>query len=92
MEAVNVHQAKSQLSRLLKVAEAGEEVVIERRNAGGSVSRFALVPVAAPDRSALFGALKGEFRMPSAEEWAESDREIAAMFEESIAQPLDPTR
>lgn len=31
MVVVNVHQAKTQLSRLLAQAEAGEEVVIARR-------------------------------------------------------------
>lgn len=33
MPVVNVHQAKTQLSRLLAQVEAGEEVVIARRGA-----------------------------------------------------------
>ena len=40
MVVVNVHQAKTQLSRLLARVEAGEEIVIARR--GNPVAR--LVP------------------------------------------------
>lgn len=43
MKTVNIHQAKTQLSRLLKRVEAGEEVVLAR--AGKPVAR--LVPMAA---------------------------------------------
>ena len=43
---MNVHQAKTQLSRLLEGAEAGEEIIIAR--AGTPVVR--LVPVAAAER------------------------------------------
>ena len=38
MVAVNIHQAKTQLSRLLAQAEAGEEVLIARR--GEPVARL----------------------------------------------------
>ena len=38
MAVVNVHQAKTQLSRLLAQVEAGEEVVIARR--GNPVARL----------------------------------------------------
>ena len=46
MKTVNVHQAKTQLSRLLKRVEAGEEVILAR--AGKPVAK--LVPL--PRRSA----------------------------------------
>jgi len=42
MATVNVHQAKTQLSRLLKRVEAGEEIVLAR--AGKPVAK--LVPIA----------------------------------------------
>lgn len=87
-----MHAAKTHLSRLLSAVENGERVIIERRNVGGSVTRFALVPADTPDRAALFGALRGEFRMPTDDEWADGDREIAAMFAESATDPLDPAR
>ena len=38
MPVVNVHQAKTQLSRLLAQVEAGEEVVIARGRAGRAAS------------------------------------------------------
>ncbi len=54
MPTVNVHQAKTHLSRLLAQAEAGEEVVIARR--GEPVVR--LVPCR-PKGKRRFGAMKG---------------------------------
>ena len=50
---VNVHQAKTNLSRLLAQAEAGEDVIIARR--GEPVAR--LVPCNPPGRR-KFGAMK----------------------------------
>ena len=41
MATVNVHEAKTHLSRLLKQVEAGEEVIIARN--GKPVARLALV-------------------------------------------------
>jgi prevent-host-death family protein len=58
---VNVHEAKSNLSKLIVRAEAGEEVIIAR--AGRPAVR--LVPVQARKRK-LFkpGALKGRLTVP----------------------------
>ncbi len=57
MSVVNVHQAKTQLSRLLARAEAGEEVVIAR--SGIPVARL----VRYENRPGVrrFGAMKGRF-------------------------------
>jgi prevent-host-death family protein len=53
---VSVHEAKTQLSKLLDLVEQGEEVVIERH--GRSVARL----VRANARAKLqLGAMKGEF-------------------------------
>ena len=59
---VTVHAAKTNLSRLIAAAEAGEEVVIMR----GSVPAVRLVPVgdAAPVRR--FGALAGRVSLDDA--------------------------
>lgn len=57
MKMVNVHKAKTELSRLLEAVEAGEEVVIAR--AGVPVAR--LVPVRADERAP--GRLAGSLRM-----------------------------
>lgn len=56
MVEVNVHQAKTQLSRLLARVEAGEEVVISR--AGRPVAR--LTPVARAKRRRTPGRDKGK--------------------------------
>ena len=59
MPVVNVHQAKTQLSRLLAQVEAGEEVVIARR--GKPVAQ--LVPCK-PRGKRQFGAMKGKLDLP----------------------------
>ena len=48
MTKVNVHQAKTQLSRLLHLVEAGEEVVIAR--SGKPVARLVAVSAESLDR------------------------------------------
>lgn len=83
-DIINVHAAKTQLSRLLERAEAGEEIVIGR--AGKPVAK--LVPYV-PDRPRrLFGALKGQLVIHG--DFNDLDAEIEREFEDSIAQPLDP--
>ncbi len=60
MEAVNVHQAKTHLSRLLVEVEKGGEVVIARH--GVPVAR--LVPFK-PAGKRRYGAFKGQFKVPA---------------------------
>jgi len=66
MTTVNVHEAKTQLSRLLARAHAGEEIVIAK--AGTPYAR--LVPLAAPPSRTLGryrdrdGAVPGSFFEP----------------------------
>jgi len=63
MEPVNIHQAKTQLSRLLQVVEQGEEVVIAR--AGVPIAR--LVGWKAPvQRVAAPGAMRGRIQLADA--------------------------
>lgn len=69
MIVVNVHQAKSQLSKLLDAVEDGDEVIITRRGKG--VGRFRIVLAPIPDRSRMFGILKGKIVYPEGEEAAE---------------------
>jgi prevent-host-death family protein len=57
MKIMNVHQAKTELSRLLEAVEAGEDVIIAR--AGVPVAR--LVPVPADPR--VPGRLAGQIRV-----------------------------
>jgi prevent-host-death family protein len=57
---VNVHQAKSQLSRLLQRVEAGEEVIIAR--AGVPIARLVPLEKVQPERS--FGRDRGRLTVP----------------------------
>ena len=59
MTRVNVHEAKTHLSRLLAQVEAGNEVVIARN--GAPVAR--LVPCRTRGKR-VFGALKGRLVVP----------------------------
>lgn len=83
-ELVNVHAAKTHLSRLLERAEAGEEIVIGR--AGKPIAK--LVPYRAKRPQRVFGALKGEIRILPG--FDDLDAEIERDFETSISAPLEP--
>lgn len=60
MTTVNVHEAKTHLSRLLERVEAGEEVVIAR--AGTPVAR--LTSIAPPTPRPRIGFMAGAFTVP----------------------------
>lgn len=60
MPTVNVHAAKSQLSRLLDAAAAGEEVIIAK--AGKPIAR--LVPVEPQKDRRKLGILAGKLHVP----------------------------
>lgn len=60
MRTVNVHEAKTHLSRLLEAVEAGEEVLIAR--AGRPVARLGPLTRAAQPRR--LGLLAGRFAVP----------------------------
>ena len=59
LDMVNVHEAKTHLSRLLERVERGEEIVIAR--AGKPVAR--LVPIEPPARREGFGKYRGQIWM-----------------------------
>ncbi len=59
MGKVNIHQAKTQLSRLVELAASGEEVIIAR--AGKPVAR--LVPYAPKGAARRPGELRGKMRI-----------------------------
>jgi prevent-host-death family protein len=79
METVNVHQAKTQLSRLLARVELGEEIVIANR--GVPVAK--LVPVQPTrDRRACLGLDQGRFTLPDDFD-ADLPDDLLAAFESS---------
>ncbi|MBI2089439.1 MAG: type II toxin-antitoxin system Phd/YefM family antitoxin [Deltaproteobacteria bacterium] len=60
MKQVNIHEAKTELSKLVERAEAGEEIIIAR--AGKPAAR--LVPLTRPRGRRRLGLLGGKFRIP----------------------------
>jgi prevent-host-death family protein len=72
---VNIHEAKTHLSRLVERAEAGEEIVIAR--AGKPVARLA--PLRDKREPRQLGALKG--RIWIADDFDDADEEITKLFE-----------
>ncbi len=62
MQTVNIHAAKTQLSRLVEKAAAGDEIIIAR--AGKPVAR--LVPLATPPvaQKRVLGRLAGRLPVP----------------------------
>jgi len=73
---VSVHEAKTQLSRLLDLIQDGEEVVIQRH--GKPIAR--LVALAPGARSPL-GAMQGEFDLPEGWDRPLSSEETDAFWE-----------
>jgi prevent-host-death family protein len=59
---VTIHQAKTQLSKLIAKVEAGEEVVIMR----GKRPVARLLPIAQRQARRVPGRLKGKFNLPNA--------------------------
>jgi prevent-host-death family protein len=73
-EIVNVHDAKTNLSKLLARVEAGEQITIGR--AGKPIAH--LVPILVRKPSDAFGCMKGEFEYP--EDFLDPDPEMERLF------------
>ncbi len=76
MIRVDMHEAKSQLSRLVNLAERGEDVVIQR--SGRPVARLVAEPRRRPVADA-FGAMRGEIEL--ADDFDELPAELAEHFD-----------
>ncbi|MDY7103729.1 MAG: type II toxin-antitoxin system prevent-host-death family antitoxin [Actinomycetota bacterium] len=72
---VNMHEAKTQLSRLVEKAAAGEDIIIGR--SGRPVAR--LVPYVEAPKARVPGRLRG--RIQIADDFDDPDEEIADLFE-----------
>ena len=88
MMIANVHDAKSQLSKLLDAVERGEEVIITRRGSG--INRFQLIAAPVPGRRQLFGALREVFPEWTESEMEAADRDLEELMEESLNAPISP--
>lgn len=74
MIKANIHEAKTNLSRLIERAAAGEEVIISK--AGNPVAR--LVPYAEAKKPRRIGILKGKIKI--APDFDELPPSLAAAF------------
>ncbi|MGE4424949.1 MAG: type II toxin-antitoxin system Phd/YefM family antitoxin [Solirubrobacteraceae bacterium] len=75
VRTVGVHEAKTQLSRLLHDVEGGDEVVVTR--GGAPVAR--IVPIAPATRVAeSFGMFPGHFNLP--DDFDADEDEIGDLF------------
>ncbi len=78
MQTVNIHEAKTHLSRLVDAAAKGESFIIAK--AGKPLVKVeALAPPEPTDVSRRFGFLAGQFEMPDDFDRFAED-EIAEMF------------
>jgi prevent-host-death family protein len=77
MDKVNIHDAKTHLSRLVERVEGGEEIVIAR--GGRPVAR--LVPYAARTTPRELGRLRGKIWLAPDWDSPEVNAEIARDFE-----------
>ena len=77
MKSVNTHEAKSQLSKLIAAARAGEEVIICQ--AGKPVAR--LTAYEPPRRKPRLGLWAGKVKLNPGWDSPETDAEIEAMFD-----------
>lgn len=75
---VGIRQAKIDLSKLIKSALQGESVVIT--NHGKPLVRIVPAQPKAKDKNRGYGMFKGQFTMPTEEEWKQADREIEDLF------------
>jgi len=76
MAILNVHEAKTHLSRLLERVAAGEEIVIGK--AGKPVAK--LIPYAEKKEPRKAGAWKGKVSLAPDWDSAETNKEIERLF------------
>lgn len=83
---VTIHEAKTQLSRLIAAVEAGDEVIIARREK--PVVRLEKIEPIVIDRMAGFGCLKNEFTQTAIDHVVRNevaDRQVESDFYASDA-------
>ena len=84
---MNVHHAKTHLSKLIAAVESGEEVIIAR-NGKPAVKLVAVAGAAKRPRRELWGAGEGLITLPTDEEWKAIDKEIE---DEMLNGPIFPS-
>lgn len=79
---VNMLEAKTELSKLIKKLETHEEDVIYLAKNGSPVAQITLIPQ--KKASQRIGAAEGKFIVPDEAAFAAWDKEIEEMFREEI--------
>jgi len=87
LDHVNMHEAKTHLSKLVERVERGEEIVIDR--AGKPVAKLVPLPQPRSGKRKLGG---WEGRVWMAPDFDDFDKEIEQMFEESEIFPGENSR
>ncbi len=80
MTQVNMLEAKTDLSKLVKMLETKQEEVIYLSRNGTAVVQMTLVPP--KNKNKRIGVAEGKFRVP--DEFAAWDKEVEEMFEGEI--------
>ncbi len=80
MKQVNMLEAKSDLSRLVKLLETKQEEVIYLARNGTAVVQMTLIPKKPANRR--IGVAEGKFKIP--DEFNKWDREVEDMFGEEV--------
>ncbi|SFF47608.1 prevent-host-death family protein [Fontimonas thermophila] len=88
MEIVNIHEAKAHLSEYLARVEAGETIVIARRNKPVAELRPASKP--APEKRRPIGLAKGLIEIAPDAFAPMSEEELADWYEIRPDDPLHP--
>lgn len=83
MKPINIHEAKTHLSRLVERVQAGEEIVIAK--AGRPAAR--LVPIEGVRKPVKIGGLKAAVPVPD-DFNTMFETEIAALFAGSASRPV----
>ncbi|MBT3343698.1 MAG: type II toxin-antitoxin system Phd/YefM family antitoxin [Gemmatimonadetes bacterium] len=81
MEVINVHEAKTHLSKLLQRVEAGEEIIIGRAGQPAAM----LVPYKPPQKKRRGGQLKG--RIWISPDFDAPDPELESLFYDGKIEP-----
>lgn len=80
MVQVNIYEAKTELSKIVRSLETGEESVVFIARNGKPVVQMTLIP--GSEHKGRIGAAKGKFKTP--EHFDDWDAEIEDMFEGEI--------
>jgi prevent-host-death family protein len=74
MLKVNMHEAKSNLSKLANMVQSGEKVIIAKSGR----PYVELIPYSKPKKQRTFGLLKDKIKLP--DDFGELDDEISELF------------